>query len=401
MAYITGKIPNGCCSVGEFTDGVYHVAPEPDDRFVRTGKTNLWSYFFAEIIGKVGERITIHLHWPQYDRLCNQGFNHGVPGDGFVKNAAPFGPIVPELLYYSADGVHWRRIEDAVQDYGAAAFTITLESPRSYLSVGYPYTRQMADKLSRDMAELPWVRREVLGLDGGMEEVVMYTCTDFSVPVSRKKSIWLQGVQHCIETHGACMADAMLRFLAGPEGTALRKKYIFHFVPVVSVWNWLQGRGEHMSDRNPNRDWQKMTLPEVRTICRTFESLIEQGERFALTFDVHTGASMDPPSIDRCVSAIWVEGEEDDAGEDSFTAYALKYCDFPPTAPGHDVEPGSFSAFTCGFGVKSYVLEISRTGSYDRESGKGRRYSDEVMEKLGKDFVSAIDAYLSRDQAQP
>lgn len=411
MASITGKIVNGNCQPVENAHGVYDVWPQVEKSYARSGETNLWYRFYAEITGKKGEAVTIRLNWPHYERYYIDGGygNGGENNDPFSYLAAPYHTVIPDIVYVSADQIHWNRLDRSQTGFDLTQEMIlihlVLEETRMYLSVGFPYTRVMLDRLHEDLLGLECIQYTPLGPDIGGEIVPMYTCTDFSVPVEQKKAIWYQAAQHCDETIGSNLADAMLRFLVSPEAEPIRKRYIFHIVPVVAVWNWMQGRGRHFL-ANPNRDWQDFVLPETTSLAQTIRSLLDSGENITLTLDAHTGVHTDPPSVGFCAAGFWIDDDNGDVLKQEGTRLAnclMEHADFPPTCVFYVKkekfrQPGKFNTYVASLGIaRNHTLELGRVCGYDRKEGKAVPYTNDKITRWGAEFTKAICGYLDQD----
>ena len=68
MAYITGKIPQGCClPVKYLGDNTFQCEPDVGEFHRKHKIYNDYHLFYAKIIGKKDEKITIKIKWPQFD----------------------------------------------------------------------------------------------------------------------------------------------------------------------------------------------------------------------------------------------------------------------------------------------------------------------------------------------
>lgn len=387
MAYSSGALPNGNCGFSRLEGGVLHCGPAPEAHYLRLGIENTWLTFYANICGKAEETVHICLHWPKYQRDQNVSENE------WRQKVAPFEKVVSRLIYISKDEINWERINAVADTKNDTTFSVTLDTNGSlFVSVGLPYTYKMYEGLIRDTLKSPFVSVEDLGPDYCGAPVSLFVCTNRAIENTQKKAIWYQSLQHPQEPLGGLAADGMIRYLMKDEARPLLDKYIFYVLPVFSVWDWMHAHQTHLSRINPNRDWIAKELPIVRAVDMTIRQAMARGERFALSFDVHTGIG-DDQDINVPVSSIDVQTSE----EIQFAEILISMCDYfhPGAMQIRDsTNPTMFEGYARRLGIMSFSLELSRYNLYSKVTGKTELPSQPKFALLGRDWLLAIDSFL-------
>lgn len=193
-----------------------------------------------------------------------------------------------DVIFKSTDRIHWERVCDVKLEGNSLYFESDLASEETFFTVTLYYTMENYKNLVDTVRGNEYIKTEIIGTDDGGDDIYAFTASDFSVPESEKICVYLQGVQHCSEFNGAHICDFMLRFFAdgNAEAKALLKKYVFQFVPVVSVTSWRLGLDVHSSGINPNRDWIEKKLPSTKAVHRYLDSLENKP---LLLIDIHSG----------------------------------------------------------------------------------------------------------------
>jgi len=293
MAYITGQTEQGCClPVRYLGNGIYECRPDVGELHRKHKIYNDYHMWYVKILGKKGERITIHLKWPQYDPdLVSEEYKSWA---SYSTDWPSFFPTVKDVLYLSEDQIHWGRVENAEQKDDTIIFSFIMSADVMYAASTLHYTpenyRNLIDAVSFSD------RIEVFTLCKGWDgcEVPTFVATDFSVPASEKKTIYIQAAQHCHEHTGCHICDYMLRYLASGKADDILKKYIFRITPVVDIMGWRLGRQTNPNrndslEFNYNRDWKEFILPEVKAIDQYLRRCVAEGEKIAFVADIHGG----------------------------------------------------------------------------------------------------------------
>ena len=400
MAWITDQLENGCCDVRELPDGTFLCSPRPDGTCVREQAFNIWTPFYAMVLGAANELVRVRLRWFRYEEGQNCG------DDPWERMCAPFGRVVSNLIFLSDDGLEWRRVEDAVTEGDDHVFSFRLRRGRAYLSVGLPFTWRMYLNLRETILPSPYVQSELFRTEERLRPMEIFTVTDPAVPAENKRSVWYQACQHPQETAGSLLADCMLRYLVTDEAAELRRKYVFHILPVVSADDWVRCSLRHASGVNPNRDWNDgSVLWEVRTIKAYLLEKQAEGERFLAAFDAHTGLD-DTANPDRCVALITTD---DDLPED-VRRRQLRLIDmliegtsfFPPDAAWHvaryptknvAIPTGQARSWLGTLAGQAHTLEICKQSRYDRGAGRAVPPCYDDYRRLSRDFLETLDRF--------
>ena len=204
--------------------------------------------------------------------------------------------------------------------------------------------------------------------------------------------------QHCDETIGSNLADEMIRYICSPEAEQIRKKYIFHIVPVVSVFGFVQGRGRHGAG-NPAREWGDFSLSEISAVNQFIKQIISDGEKIALALDVHTGVHVDPPTVQFCAAGFWVYEDSGKNGVARGTKLAKKLIqsgDFPPTCIYYkNCQEGSFVPYAYKLGIENvHTVECGRVCGYDSKLKKAMIYTGGFIKQWAKDFTVCLAEFL-------
>ena len=387
MAFITGKTLQGNCGDVLYTgNGHYTCGPIPDAPGVDPRATDHIN-FYAKIEGEVGEIVHLDLQYPIFDEsLC-----------GFRKyRTDPFFTVAHRFIYVSNDELNWERVENVEIDRDAWTlhFSLTLTAPVCFVSVNYFYTVRMYQALREAMAKTEFTEEKVIGLSRDGQKMYLYKVTDPSVPVQKKQLVYLQGAQHCCEFGGPHLIDAMLRYLNSgtEEARELLRRYEFHMTPIVSVADWAAGNKDvRLAD--PNTVWDALSTPEVKSVDAYLQSLAKKP---ALLIDLHN-ARRNIILIADYLSAEQIEQQL------RFASLLCERCDYispeKPLSRKNEEKYATFRQYAwknygCGF-----TIELSRFSFYDRATKQEIPLSKERFARLGRQFLHAIDAFLSVEQA--
>lgn len=396
MAYLTGQTEQGNCSNVHWVNGVLECEPELPERIVRCGKTNTWHMWHARAEGKVGEKIRILLHWPKFDpelvpEEIRNAANYEIEWDSFIRPAQ-------DVVFMSTDRVHWTRIEDVKMVEHSLYWETELPADTCYFTVSLYYTPENYRDLIRTLAESPYTKQETIGRDECGDELYAFTVSDFSVPDTEKKGIFLIGTQHCSEFNGAHLCDFMMRYLNGDsaEAAQLRTKYQYYFVPVASISSWRQGLDVHSSGLNPNRDWVKQELPTTKAISEWMKTLKPVPD---MLLDIHSGLA-NYGNWETC-QAIGVFPDltaEQLAEQKRFVDFVYETCDFLPTRRYWDdfgANPDCFDGFGYQYG-QVHCFEISHYAMYDRTAGRHFPIDQAGIKRFAEQLPNTIDLFFTQ-----
>ena len=405
MAYITGQTEQGCClPVKYLGNGAFECEPEVGETHKKHRIFNDYHMFYAKIVGPPGEAVTIHLKWPQFDP--DQVSEEYKQWASYSTDWPSFFPTVKDVLYYSADEIHWTRIENAQQIEDTVVFTLELPADTVYVCSTLHYTPANYRNLVKTVKDSPAVQVLKLGAAWDGADLLSFVATDPNVPNDGKKTIYIQGVQHCHEHTGAHICDFMLRFLAGdsPKAKALLKKYIFRITPVVDMAGWRYGKQTNplrsgSIDFNYNRDWGIFSLPEIRAIDAYLNQCMENGEILAFLADIHGGTGDENDytsgagiSFDsRATEAVLNQQKR-------FQDLIRQNCDYlNPLDQGYDCSQKVdtlFGAYAQQHYGPAYTFEVSMSKIWDRTAGRRFPNSQAAFRRLAEQLAQTIGQLL-------
>lgn len=408
MAYITGKIPQGCClPVKYLGDNTFQCEPDVGEFHRKHKIYNDYHLFYAKIIGKKDEKITIKIKWPQFD--ANKVSQEYKEWSSYSADWISFFYAVHEVCYISTDQKNWTNIKNAVLEDDCIVFSLNLPADECYISTTLYYTEAMFEDLIKTVAFSPYVKVENIGKGWDGSDLLAFTATDFSVPVSEKKTVYLQGAQHCHERTGCHVCDYMLRFLTSgsDEAKNMLKRCIFRFVPIVDITGWRSGCSVHPErkasmDFNYNRDWGVFNVPETLLITEYLNKAKLSGESFEFLADLHGGTGDERDYS----SGAGVNIDDRDSKEIinrkiKFVNFMKQNCDFiKPEDEGyncHRQHENMFAVYTQkNFGT-SFTFEISQSKIWDREAGRRFPNSQFAFKRFAEQLIKVIDKFVSEE----
>ena len=386
MATLTGQTEQGNCGpVQALGNGEYRCSPIPEAQYLRMGMTNQWFLWHAMARGERGERMTVHVDWPPFDREKLQAG---------CNSSDSFFDAVKDCVFISEDRIHWRRIEETRTEGWRLSVTAALPADTCYLAVNLYYTPARFADLRRALTTSPYIREQIIGTAWGGDPIHLFTATDTAVAQAQKQTVYLQGGQHACEYSGCYVLDYLLRFLASglDEAAQLLRRYVFHVVPVLSASSWRLGMQEHISGKNPNRDWVDLELSEPQAVDRFLRALPQKP---GLLLDLHNGWS----TYEKDGSAITVMDDLPEpllARQTALAQSLIEDCDYlaPEKIWHNSANPVIFKGYAqahFGFG---FTLEFSRYSMYDRALGRRTALSQERYARLAPQLARVIDRFV-------
>lgn len=400
MAYITGQTEQGCCLAAKYLgDGVYECAPDVGELH-RTHKIyNDYHMWYAKITGKKGERVTIRLNWPHFDpEAVSEEYKNWA---SYSTEWPSFFHVVKDVLYYSTDRVTWTRIEGAYEEGDIVVFSLELPSDKCYVCATLHYTVKQFELLEKTAEASEFMQIANLGEGWNGDSLLSFVATDFSVPVSEKKTVYLQGMQHCQEHAAGLLCHNMLMYLASgcEEAKEIMKRFIFRITPVVDITGWRLGAEAHplraaSMEFNYNRDWDKFEIPEVKLIADYLEGLKANGENFVFLADVHGGTGDENDYSSGAGIAFGGISEERTEHQKRFVDLVRANCDYLNPAETHyGIGKGVESMFRRYADMNlgpAYTYEVSMSKMWDRAAGRRFPNTPEAFSRLGGQMVKVI-----------
>lgn len=321
-----------------------------------------------------------------------------------------FAAALEKVLIWSADGRHWQPVE-GVQRVDDDTVTWATDGWPSEVHVATQLAYTWADLegllaclRERPCCQVRRIGRSQAGLD--LHAV--------SVPAKSPDAptVYVQAYQHVTEFTGPWVIDTMLRRLTGAEDLVLRQDVNWHFVPAVDVdalhygppWAMAERSWPSVRDRNPNRDWQEGTWPEVAAIRAWLAELISAGQAPAIALDLHNGWwKVHAPGS--CYT-LACEGHADPqyiAAQKRFVAFMLGRTDH--AEPGSTWQHAAIGGSTFANWMRdrapkclAHTVEFSRHIWWDRQAGRYVDARPEHPARFAVQFADALHAFVTEQE---
>jgi hypothetical protein len=223
------------------------------------------------------------------------------------------------LPVYSYDQKEWFRFtenEVTQEDSGSSALkpgALTIRKQFAHSTVWiarfYPYTFSDLEKYLAGIAGSPHIRITIPGHSQEGRPVYLLKITDFSVPPSAKKRVFMHARTHPAETPPSFLLEGMIGFLNSgvPAALDLLAKHEFYIFPMHNVDGVIAGnyrstpRSENLEvmwffDPGNPLDLTSEAPPEVKTVHRVARELMtDGGPPVSIALNLH--ASNSEPDI--------------------------------------------------------------------------------------------------------
>ena len=405
MAYITGQTEQGCClPVKYLGNDTYECEPDVGELHKKHKIYNDYHMFYAKIVGKKGEKVNINLKWPQYDpALVSEEYQSW---SSYSADWPSFFPTVKEVLYLSEDEINWGRIENTEQKDDTIYISFIMTADVMYISSTLHYTLKNYQNLFDTVESSDKVQVITLGKAYDGSDFMTFVATDFLVPATDKKTVYIQAAQHCHEHTGCHVCDYMLRYFASGKSDDILKKYIFRITPVVDVFGWKLGKQTNPNrcdslGFNYNRDWKDFTLPEVKAIDEYIRKCMADGEKFCFLADIHGGTGNENDyqsgayiSINSNASDEIIEKQK------TFIDMVRAKCDYlNPEDEGYIIGEGAeglFSRYSQMNYGPTFTFEISMSKIWDRAAKRRFPNSQASYKRFAEQLTEVIAEYLEK-----
>jgi hypothetical protein len=231
--------------------------------------------------------------------------------DGAMKSALTFamvdlngeynytpnkGAITKDTLpFYSADGIHWRPVQEASYDASIPTLTYKIEmaSDRVWIAHAPPYILANFNRLTRDLAHNPDVAVETIGRSVEGREIPLVTITDHSAADKNKKVIWLMFRQHAWESGSSWTGEGLMRFVssADPIARQIRKDTIIKVLPLCDPDGVFHGTVRfNRYGFDLNRNWDvidPVKMPEIAAERKVILDWMNSGGRIDFFLTLH------------------------------------------------------------------------------------------------------------------
>jgi hypothetical protein len=365
-----------------------------------------WFHFCVRVEGlRDGQELTLDVEWPPIrsaDQLPDadaETLRRETEYDSFAK-------VLPRICLLSADLWSFSPAH-GVELTGERTVSVPLLGTGRdlYLATQMPYTpaRHAALLAEAERAEPGCVH--TLGLSqAGLEVSTVRLEADAG---SDAPTVYIQAYQHITEFSGPLIAEAMIRhLLAGGPGRELRRNVTFHITPAVDVDAVFYGpslaldpRPSELRKKNPNRDWQDLTWPEVRAIDGFLRSEVAGGRRYVAGLDLHNGWHMaDDSGANYTVSTVEDAGEKTVAEQKAFIDHMLSRTDHERVgnywqhAAGGRTFKSYFQRLT---GVSlAHTVEFSRHLWWNRRKQAYEPYAPHHPEQFARQATAALAEFF-------
>ncbi len=174
---------------------------------------------------------------------------------------------------WSADGRRWTHFAGYAWNDQTKEATLRIrpESDTLWIAHQPPYTPEDLHRLLADVDRSPSARVEVIGKTVQGRDLHLVTVTDFAVPDSGKKTVWLQARQHAWESGTSHVLDSALRFITSeePDARELRRKLVFKFQPMGDPDGAANGKVRfNANGYDVNRHWEEVDLRDKTLLQR-------------------------------------------------------------------------------------------------------------------------------------
>lgn len=276
---IDGDFPGGCCVFLGLRNDTVVCQPNTPERV--TG--GLWYWFTGRLTGPAG-KIMIELHWPEDNEEYRKTLEYG--------SNQNFASVLDRTLNVSYDCRLWKPIPDVHVKGTVARFSVykPTDCDSVYIAVGLPYFLAELRQLYSECEHSPHatVTKIVQTKGGSSVRAIRIGPAD-----AGQGSFYLQALQHRTEWAGARILTSMVRFLLSEAGSDIRKKFVFHIVPVMDA----DGLSGNPRPGNMNRDWDTFSFPETRAVKDYLLQARSRGERLLHALDLHMGWSRRDSSV--------------------------------------------------------------------------------------------------------
>lgn len=253
--------------------------------------------------------------------------------------------VIPVYSYY---GTRWHRFDrddiynEGADENGFHNYTISKKFKQSKVIIAryYPYSLERLEKLETRLKFNKYFHSRQIGLSAMGRPIKLYTITDFSVPVKRKKAIWIHSRTHPSETGSSFIVEGLMEYVLKKKDYGdiqiNLKELVFYIVPIVNPDGVDEGNArvtpetsidlerQWIFDPDNPRQLNQTAAIESRVLNNTINHLIDEGNNFVLALNLHsTNSTVDTyPFIFTNFSVpLPVHGAEGD----SMFVYHLRY----------------------------------------------------------------------------
>ena len=216
------------------------------------------------------------------------------------------------LPVYSYDQKEWRHFaEDEVIQNGNNELIIQKQFDHKTVWIArfYPYTFTDLENYIHNIQGSPYIDVKIPGYSQKGKPIYVFKITDFNVPASGKKRIFMHARTHPAETPSSFLIEGMINFLLSgtPQASAILSEFEFYIFPMQNVDGVIAGnyrstpKSENLEmmwyyDSNNPLNLTADAPPEVTTIHQYAKNLMNDGgQPISIALNLH--ASNSEPDI--------------------------------------------------------------------------------------------------------
>ena len=211
------------------------------------------------------------------------------------------------LPVYSYDQETWYRFteSDVSQD---AEDEITMEKQFDFSTVWiarfYPYSFSNLEAYIQSVEDIPYLEVKTAGTTQNGYPIRLLTLTDFDIPHTDKKRIWMHARTHPAETGPSFLIEGLMNFLLSDTNEArdILSKFIFNIVAMQNVDGVIVGN-YRTTPESENLEVMWFSDPEnpllltndapmeVEVLHQTILDLLDEGPPIAIALNLHASNS--------------------------------------------------------------------------------------------------------------
>lgn len=252
----------------------------------QAGRNHQPSWYYFSIDGVKGRDLTV-------DLAGLEGEYNFRPHDGSAhRNMRPA---------YSYDNVHWNYFDASewLEKPSRIRVKFKATGDRIWIARVPPYTTVHLQSLLDSIQPDRNVAVREFGRSVQDRPLHQLTITDPSVPVEKKKTIWIMSRQHAWEADTSWVLEGAVRFLAGidPAARDLRRRYVFQMMPTLDPDGVaLGGVRFNRNGYDLNRNWDvddPVKMPEIAAMKKAMEDWLAQGRTIDFFLTIHNTETAD------------------------------------------------------------------------------------------------------------
>ena len=334
------------------------------------------------------------------------------------------------LPVYSYDQKTWYRFteNEVSQD---AEDEITMEkqfdSSTVWIARFYPYTFSNLEAYIQSVEDIPYIDVKTAGTTQNGYPIRLLTLTDFDIPNTEKKRIWIHARTHPAETGPSFLLEGLINFLLGNthEARDILSKFIFNMVAMQNIDGVIAGN-YRTTPESENLEVMWFSDPEnplfltydapkeVEVLHNAILDLLEEGPPITVALNLHASNS-EPDCRPFFFPHFGPESFGYEEQEASLWHKQLRFIGSLALHYGAEMLEPTPSEGGSSFAAKSYpeswwwenfqdhVMAITMETTYGRAGYAPKWIEPSDLRKLGHDMALAIrdysDASISIDES--